>query len=96
MIYKMSNLADWSIFLGIIIYIIAIIFSVIYYYRYKKISLIFLIFSIATYIFSVLYSWDVFEINRNQVMLMLITSTIIMIFLGKYLSKIKKNGDYII
>ncbi len=81
--FKMGS-ADWSIAAGILTFIIAIIFATIYYLRYKKIFLIVLIASIATYMFSVFYIWDVFDLNKNWIMLILIISTVLMILLGKY------------
>jgi len=85
----MIGSADWSIAVGIIIYIIGIVFAAIYYLRYKKIYLIVLIASICTYIFSVFYTWDVFELSRNWILAMLVLSTIVMFFLGKYFSKLE-------
>ncbi len=79
--------ADWSIAVGIITFIISIIFAAIYYLRYKKIFLIVLIASIATYVFGVFYTWDVFEPGKNIILVMLLVSTIIMVFLGKYFAK---------
>lgn len=81
--------ADWSIAVGILTFIIALIFAAIYYLQYKKIFLVVLIASIATYAFSVFYIWDVFELNRNLVMLLLGISTIVMFFIGKYFSTLE-------
>lgn len=81
--------ADWSIPVGILIYLIALIFAIYYYYKYKKIFLIVFITSIATYGFSVFYAWDVFDLNKNYVLVILVISTILMIFLGKYFSKME-------
>jgi len=66
--------ADWSISLGFVIFLVALIVSIIYYLRYKKIYLVSLILSIAVYTFSVFYTWDVFELNKNGVLLLLIVS----------------------
>ena len=79
--------ADWSIAVGIFTYLIAIVLAVIYYFKYKKVFLIVLISSIATYVFAVFYTWDVFELSKNWVLGVLILSTLIMIFIGKYMSK---------
>lgn len=81
--------AEWSIALGVVIYLIAIIAAAVYYYRFKKIYLIFHITALATYIFSVFYTWDVFDLGNNQVLGLLFLSTIVMIFLGRYF----KNFD---
>ena len=85
--------ATWSIALGFAVLILAVIFSIIYYLRYKKIYLITLISSISVYIFAVFYTWDVFELNKNMVLLLLLISTIIMIFLGKYTSNLELKLD---
>ena len=85
----MIGSADWSIFVGIITYIIGIVFAAIYYLRYKKVYLIVNIASICTYIFSVFYTWDVFELSRNWILAMLVLSTLVMFFLGKYFSKLE-------
>ena len=81
--------ATWSIAVGTLIFIIALVASIIYYLRYKKIYLITLISSIAVYTFAVFYTWDVFELNKNWVLILLIISTILMIFLGKYSSNLE-------
>jgi len=91
----------WSIALGFLIFFIAIIFAVVLFVVYRKISLVFFISAIATYIFSVFYAWDVFEFTREFVLLILIFSTILMVLLGKYFSnweinppnKVKKEKD---
>jgi len=75
---------DWSIVLGVIIFIIGIVFATMYYLRYKKIFMIVYVASVSTYIFSVFYLWDVFELSKNWVMFMLMISTVIMFFLGRY------------
>ena len=80
--------ADWSIAAGILTFIIAIIFAAIYYMQYKKVFLVVIIASIATYVFSVFYTWDVFELNKNWVLGILVASTIVMFFIGKYFSTI--------
>lgn len=79
--------ADWSIAVGILVYFVAIIVAAMYYYRYEKIYLIFHISAISTYVFAVFYTWDVFELNKNYVLGMLIVSTVIMVLLGKYFGK---------
>ncbi len=76
--------ATWSIAVGVLIFIIAIITAIIFYYRYNKVSLIVFIASISTYIFAVFYTWDVFQLNKNYVMLLLLISTIIMFLLARY------------
>ena len=85
--------AGWSIALGIVIFIIGIIVSMIYYFAYKKLFLISYIASISTYIFSVFYMLDVYNLNKNYVLLILFLSSILMIFLGKYFSKFKLKKD---
>ena len=80
--------ADWSIAVGIMVFLVAIIIAAIYYLRYKKVFIVIYSASIATYVFAVFYTWDVFDLNKNLVLLMLAISTIIMMFLGKYFSKI--------
>lgn len=80
--------ADWSLALGVLIFIVASIVAIIYYLRYKKLFLVLFVAAVATYLFSVFYIWDVFELNKNLVLLLLIISVGIMFFLGKYFSKI--------
>lgn len=81
--------ADWSIALGVLVYIVAIVFAVYYYLKYKKLFLIAFIASVATYIFSVFYIWDVFELNKNLVLLLLIISVGVMFYIGHYFSKLE-------
>lgn len=85
----MVGTADWSIVVGVLKYIIAIVFAEVYYFTYKKIYLITFIASVATYIFAVFYTWDVFDPNKNWILAILAISTVIMYFLGKYFSKIE-------
>lgn len=82
-----TGTADWSIVVGVLTFIVAIIFAAIYYFKYKKIFLISYIASIATYVFAVFYTWDIFEPNRNWILFMLVVSVVIMIFLGRHFSK---------
>lgn len=89
----MMGEADWSIALGILTFVIALIFAVYYYFKYKKLFLIAFITSIATYVFAIFYTWDVFELDKNYVMILLVISTIVMFFLGKYFSKIELKLD---
>ena len=81
--------AGWSIALGILAYIIALVFAAIYYFKYKKIFLVVFIVSITTYVFAVFYTWDIYELSKNGIMLLLVVSTILMMFLGKYFSKLE-------
>lgn len=80
--------AGFSIAVGIITFIIAILFAAYYYLKYHKVYLISLIASVAIYVFGVFYTWDVFELNKNWILTILIISTIIMMFLGKYFSNL--------
>ncbi len=81
--------ADWSIALGVLVFIVAIVFAIYYYYKYKKLFLIAFVASIATYVFAVFYTWDVFELNKNWILLILAASAVVMAILGKYFSKIE-------
>lgn len=85
----MVGSADWSLFLGVLTYMVALVFAGYYYFKYKKIFLLFFITSIATYIFAVFYTWDVFELDKNWILAMLVVSTFVMFFLGKYFSTIE-------
>jgi len=84
--------ASWSIFVGIIVFIIGLIFAASYYVKYRKIYLVSLIASISTYVFSIFYVWDVYELNKNWVLLILFISTVLMLLLGKYFSKIELSS----
>lgn len=82
--------ADWSIAVGVLVFLVAIVIASIYYFRYKKVYLILFIASISTYVFSVFYMLDVFEFtDKNIVLLVLGISTILMFFVGKYFSGFK-------
>lgn len=85
----MAGNADWSIAVGVLVYLIAIIIAVIYYLRYKKFSIVVFVASISTYVFAVFYTWDVFDLNKNWVLMILLISSIIMMILGKYFSSFK-------
>ena len=90
--FKMNG-ATWSVGVGFLVFIIGVIFALIYYFRYKKIYLLSFILSIVVYVFAVFYTWDVFELEKNGIFLLLITSTIIMIFVGKYFSTFSLESD---
>lgn len=83
----MAGTATWSIAIGILVFIIALIFASYYFLRYRKIFTVVFIASIATFVFAVFYTWDVFNLNKNMILVMLAISTIVMMFLGKYFSK---------
>ena len=83
----MAGTADWSIAIGILVFIIAIIFAAYYFLKYRRIFTVVFIASIATYVFAVFYTWDVFELNKNMILAILAVSAVVMIFLGKYFSK---------
>lgn len=82
--------ADWSIAVGVLVFIIAIIVASIYYFRYKKIFLISFIASISIFVFSVFYMIDVFDFtDKNIILAILAISTIIMFLVGRYFSGFK-------
>lgn len=81
--------ADWSIAVGVFVFIIALVAAIIFYLRYKKISLIVFVASIATYVFSVFYTWDVFDPHRNIILIMLAFSAVLMMALAKYFKNFK-------
>ena len=81
--------ADWSIALGILVFVVALVFAAYFYFKYKKVFLVVYVASIATYIFAVFYTWDVFELSKNLVLVLLVVSTILMLIVGKYFSKIE-------
>jgi len=83
------NEATWSVGVGILIFIVSIFIAVYYYMKYKKAFLVVFITSIATYVFSVFYAWDVYDPNKNWVMFMLLVSTILMVGIGKYFGNMK-------
>ena len=87
----MSSGADWSIVIGILIMLIAIVVAIILYLTKNKFSNVFLIASIATYLFGIAYVFDVYDTTKNWNLIILLSSTIIMFFLGYYISKMKKN-----
>lgn len=91
----MAGSADWSIAVGVLVYLVAIIVAAIYYFRLKKVFIISYVASIATYVFAVFYTWDVFELRKEWILLMLLISTVIMILLGKYFSHVKIKPDKI-
>lgn len=81
--------ADWSIIIGVLVFIIAIIFAIISYVKHKKIYQILYILSVSTYIFAIFYTWDIFELTKNLVLIMLLISTILMLSVAKYFSYTK-------
>ena len=89
----MAGSADWSIGVGVLIFIIAICFAVYFYLKYKKVNQTVFIASISTYIFAVFYAMDVFELSKNGVLGLLVISTILMMGVGKYFSKDSKTNS---
>ena len=76
--------ADWSVPIGITVFIVGIIVAAYLYLRYRKLHLVGFVAAIVTYIFAVFYTWDVFDLQRNAVMGLLLVSTALMIGVGKY------------
>ncbi len=85
--------ADWSLALGVLIFIIAIIAAIIYYLRYKKWFIISYVASFSVLIFSIFYTWDVLSLEGLGVILLLGASAVIMIVLGKHFSGISFEED---
>lgn len=85
--------ADWSIALGVVIFLIGIVAAIIYYLRYKKWFIILYVAALAVFIFSIFYTWDVLELKGFGVMLLLALSAGVMIFLGKHFSKVTLEED---
>ncbi|MCA9486555.1 hypothetical protein H6501_00270 [Candidatus Woesearchaeota archaeon] len=90
-----ASSAEWSIALGILVYIIAFIVAAYFYFKYKRLSLIVFTASVATYIFAVFYTWDIYDLGnaKHWIMLLLLISTGLMFFLGKYFSKFDLEPD---
>jgi hypothetical protein len=89
----MAGSADWSIGVGVLIFIIAICFAVYFYLKYKKMYQTVFIASISTYIFAVFYAMDVFELSKNGVLGLLVISTILMMGVGKYFGNVSKTSS---
>jgi uncharacterized membrane protein YjjB (DUF3815 family) len=85
--------ADWSIMIGVLVFLIALVFAIFFYLKYKKLFLLAFTASISTYIFAVFYTWDVFELGRNSILLILVLSTLLMFVMGKYFSKLELKPD---
>jgi hypothetical protein len=87
--------ATWSIAVGILVFIIALVISIILYVKFKQWSVVVYVASLATYTFAFFYTWDVFQLSKNVVLILLIISTIIMMGIGKYFSTVtyKIKGD---
>lgn len=80
--------ATWSIAIGILIFIIALIVGIKYFLDYRKFSVIFLTAGIATFLFGIAYAWDIFDFNRVIILSVLVLSTLLMFGLGVYFKSV--------
>mgnify|MGYP006272084335 CR=1 FL=1 len=80
--------ADWSIGVGILIFIIALVVGIKYFISFRKFSVLFLTAGIATFLFGIFYSWDIFQFERNVILAVLIVATLIMFVLGLYFKNV--------
>jgi len=84
-------MATWSIAVGIFLAIMAVIAGIISYFLNRKYYPIAFITGIGLYIFSVFYTWDIYSLDKNKVMLLLFLSTIVIILIGYLINKTTKK-----
>lgn len=87
--------ADWSIAIGVILIVIGLVASIIIFSLNRKYYPVLFLIGLEIYVFSVFYAWDLYELQKNQIMLLLVLSTLLLGFLGYNLSKRSKNKDNI-
>jgi len=73
--------------IGVVMFWAVVIVGVILFSAYKKFYNLLYLFSVSLYIFAVIYWIDVFELGKNAILLILLFSSIILIFVGIHLSK---------
>ncbi|MFP4401755.1 MAG: hypothetical protein ACLFPL_00845 [Candidatus Nanoarchaeia archaeon] len=78
-----------SIALGFFVYFVALIVAIIFYVLYRKYSLVVYVASISTLIFSIFYTIDVYNFNRDLILLTLVFSTVAFFVLGRYFKGIE-------
>lgn len=88
-------MAEWSLALGILLIVVGIILSIIFLALYRKYYIISFICGIGLYIFSVAYAWDLYDLSKNKVMILLLLSTVVLGLLGKYISSRKSTSTLI-
>ena len=81
--------AEWSVFTGVLVYVIAFIVSTIYYYKFRRWAVIAYIMSISTYIFSFFYMWDVLMLSKNLILFLLVCSVVLMFLAAKHFKSVK-------
>ncbi len=79
--------ADWSLVVGILEFIVALIISVVIYAVKRKFYLIMYLISAAVYIFTICFAIDVFDLSKNWILLLLALSSVLMMLIGWYIAK---------
>ncbi|MBI4438983.1 hypothetical protein HY640_03575 [Candidatus Woesearchaeota archaeon] len=77
----------WFQAVGVLVFFIALIASIIIYANLRKLYYLMYIISLSIYVFMVSYVIEAFQLGRDTVMLILAASAIIMLGLGYYLKK---------
>ncbi len=72
---------------------LSLILAIILFVKYKKISKVFYLITVALYIFTASYMIDIFDFGKFGIMATLIISAILFMVLGYYLSHVLKNED---
>jgi len=86
-------MAIWYPLLGYGVFWVGLIVAIILYAMKRKWYPIGYLVSVSLYIFTVGFVIDVFDINKNGVLLILAFSAVLMILLGFYLSKKLKDNE---
>jgi len=81
-------MAYWYPILGWGVFWIGLIVSIILFSIYKKLYPVFYLISVALYIFTIGFAIDVFKFQELGILITLVSSAIIFMALGFYLSKV--------
>ncbi|MGM5483915.1 MAG: hypothetical protein ACQER9_03300 [Nanobdellota archaeon] len=77
----------WYPTLGYIIFSIALLAMIIIYLNTRKWYPIAYIISITTYIFTLGFIIDVYQLSKNWIILLLLFTALLMVIIGKYISR---------
>lgn len=72
---------------------VSLILAIILFVKYKKLSNVFYLVSVALYIFTAGFAIDVFQLGRFGILTILVISAIVFIVLGYYLSNVISSKD---
>jgi len=82
----------WAIPIGILLFLEATFLILYLFEKYKKVSYVLYTLGLNLYVFSIFYTWNTYENNKNLILIMLVLSSLILFVLGKLIFKPKTKN----